>query len=483
MGKFSAELDAIMETRDVALAEVIRDTGISRASFFKYRNGSRLPSDLNTVRRIAEVLKLNYDESRRFTEAFMIDQIGEYQYRGMMAVEKLLCTPIGFLRMKKTEKASSGGFRDDDARSTFTGQLPVTMKIMSVIAGGLEKGNVTVFETISSDEIFRIISQVKGSEREHEIMHIMAMNGSDSAAVTDRLYNVERLGSIIRTLCSCEGYRPFYYYASLSTLRTLGILQTNMILTRDTVLCYAEDYSSAAVYRDPETVAMYGSIAAGIGRIASPYAEKMSLANSIKTYNRFNQHSGVRYSFIPGMCVTSIIKKTDDLLANNIRHDIEGVDEFLAGYERYAVNLQRAIARNDGKYHYVVSGPGVRYSYYMGMINEFPKEATIPLDKEGTLKLLRRFRRISATHDFRVLDDDRFPADNTIGLEAVPGQAMISLILPGEFAMRVIVLREQSTAALIFDYLAAVYENKALSGEERENWYDKMLAEDEGTEA
>ena len=72
MGKFSAELDAIMETRDVALAEVIRDTGISRASFFKYRNGSRLPSDLNTVRRIAEVLKLNYDESRRFTEAFII---------------------------------------------------------------------------------------------------------------------------------------------------------------------------------------------------------------------------------------------------------------------------------------------------------------------------------------------------------------------------------------------------------------------------
>ncbi|MEE1110232.1 MAG: helix-turn-helix transcriptional regulator, partial [Lachnospiraceae bacterium] len=92
MGKFSAELDAIMATRDVALAGVIRDTGISRAAFFKYRNGSRLPSDIKTVERLADVLQLNFDERRRFREGYLIDQIGEYKYRGMMAIVKLLCT-------------------------------------------------------------------------------------------------------------------------------------------------------------------------------------------------------------------------------------------------------------------------------------------------------------------------------------------------------------------------------------------------------
>ena len=270
MGKFSVELDAIMATRDVALAGVIRDTGISRAAFFKYRNGSRLPSDIKTVERLADVLQLNFDERRRFREGYLIDQIGEYKYRGMMAIEKLLCTPAGFLCAGNAEKAVSGENSDEETGTALSGMLPVTMKIMSVMRDGLRKGDVTVFETISSDSMFRVIGQVKGSIHEHELTHIMAMNGSDNASAEDRLYNVERLGSIIRTLCSSEGYRPYYYYASLSTLRTLGILTTNFILTRDTVLCYAEDYSSAVVLREPENVALYGNIAAGVMRIASP---------------------------------------------------------------------------------------------------------------------------------------------------------------------------------------------------------------------
>ena len=477
MGKFSAELDAIMATRDVALAGVIRDTGISRAAFFKYRNGSRLPSDIKTVERLADVLQLNFDERRRFREGYLIDQIGEYKYRGMMAIEKLLCTPAGFLCAGNAEKAVSGENSDEDTGTALSGMLPVTMKIMSVMRDGLRKGDVTVFETISSDSMFRVIGQVKGSIHEHELTHIMAMNGSDNASAEDRLYNVERLGSIIRTLCSSEGYRPYYYYASLSTLRTLGILTTNFILTRDTVLCYAEDYSSAVVLREPENVALYGNIAAGVMRIASPYAEKKSLADGIKTYNMFNCSSEMRYSFIPGMCLTSVIKDTDDLLVKNVRHDIEGMDSFLAGYKDYAVNLQTSIAQNKGKYHYVVSGPGLRHTSETGTINEFPRDATIPLDREGTFKLMRRFRRLSAAYDFRVMDDDRLPPDNTIGVEAVPGLAIISLILPGEFAMRVIVIREQSTAALIYDYLSMAYENRTLTGEEREKWYDRLLEE------
>ncbi len=101
MGRFSAELTAIMSTREISLAEVIRDTGVSRTAFFKYKSGSRLPSDIKTVERLADVLYLNYDEKKQFMEAYLIDQIGEYKYRGMMAVEKLLTTPESFLRARK----------------------------------------------------------------------------------------------------------------------------------------------------------------------------------------------------------------------------------------------------------------------------------------------------------------------------------------------------------------------------------------------
>ena len=71
-----------------------------------------------------------------------------------------------------------------------------------------------------------------------------------------------------------------------------------------------------------------------------------------------------------------------------------------------------------------MSGSALRRNYERGFLNEFPKEATIPLDKKGVAKLLHRFRRVSDSYDFRIMDDERFPAENTIGLEAVPGLAM-----------------------------------------------------------
>ena len=480
MGKFSAELDAIMATRDVALAGVIRDTGISRAAFFKYRNGSRLPSDIKTVERLADVLQLNFDERRRFREGYLIDQIGEYKYRGMMAIEKLLCTPAGFLCAGNAEKAVSGENSDEDTGTALSGMLPVTMKIMSVMRDGLRKGDVTVFETISSDSMFRVIGQVKGSIHEHELTHIMAMNGSDNASAEDRLYNVERLGSIITTLCSTEGYRPFYYYASLSTLRTLGTLTTNMILTKDAVLTYAEDYSSAVIYRDPEKVTLYGNIVSGVRRMARPYAEKMKFMNGVSQERKFFEYPGERYSFFPGLTINAILKESDDILEKNVRHDIEGIDMFMAGYQQYADAVQASLAANKGRHHYIISGPGIRFNYANGVVNDFPKEAIIPLDREGSRKLMRRFRKVSELYDFRVLDDERFPGDNTIGLEAVPGQAMVNLFLPGELATMIVVIREQSTAAMIFDYLSSVYENRAITGKEREAWYDEVLAEDKG---
>ncbi len=308
MGRFSAELSAIMDTRNITLGEVIRASGVSRAAFFKYRNGSRLPEDIRIVEKLADVLQLNFDERQRFTESYLIDQIGEYKYRGMMAIEKLLTTPAGFLRARREEKTLTGGL-PKEARSAISGRLPVTVAVMSAIEEGLQKGDVTVFETISSDEIFRIISQVKGRTREHELIHIMAMNGSDNAAVEDRLYNVERLGSIVSTLCSCEGYRPYYYYASLSTLRTLGILQSNIILTKEMVLTYAADYSSAAVCRDPESVAAYKTMAEGIRRIAGSYAEKMGIMDGYWNARAFYEHDGEQYLFSPGICISSIYKE------------------------------------------------------------------------------------------------------------------------------------------------------------------------------
>ena len=200
--------------------------------------------------------------------------------------------------------------------------------------------------------------------------------------------------------------------------------------------------------------------------------------DGVSQERKFYEYTGERYSFFPGLCINAILKESDDILERNVRHDIEGIDIFMAGYQQYADAVQASLAANKGRHHYIISGPGIRFNYANGVVNDFPKEAIIPLDREGSRKLMRRFRRVSELYDFRVLDDERFPGDNTIGLEAVPGQAMLCIFASGELATHVIEVREQATAALLYDYLSSVYENRAITGAQREAWYDEVLAED-----
>ena len=91
--------------------------------------------------------------------------------------------------------------------------------------------------------------------------------------------------------------------------------------------------------------------------------------------------------------------------------------------------------------------------------------------------LLRRYRRFSENNDIRLIDDDRFPENNTIMIDAAPRYALISIVLPKEMEPRLFLIEEVSTAGLIYEYLKYLYENKGMTGRERDEWYEEMLEE------
>ncbi len=100
-----------------------------------------------------------------------------------------------------------------------------------------------------------------------------------------------------------------------------------------------------------------------------------------------------------------------------------------------------------------------------------------PLDQKRMRLLLLRFRRFSEINDVRLLDDDRFPENNTIRIDAAPRKALISLVLPKEERIRLFLIEEVSTAGLIYEYLKHLYEDKGITGRERSEWYEDLLGE------
>ena len=164
MGNFSDKLSHIVVTRKISVGDVIIGANISRNAFFKYKNGSRLPANREIVERIADALCLNRDEYDSLIESYLIDTMGEYQYRGMRAVEQFFLTPVR--EMCKWESELPAPKPNPLVNlATIKGRMQVTMQIYAAIREGITQGNVLIFETSRNDDMFSLIQQADVSSK------------------------------------------------------------------------------------------------------------------------------------------------------------------------------------------------------------------------------------------------------------------------------------------------------------------------------
>ena len=476
MGDFSDKLSQIIVSRKISVGDVILGAEISRNAFFKYKNGSRIPANREIVERIAEGLCLNKDEFDSLIEAYLIDTMGEYQYRGMRAAEKFLLTPVEEMCKGESEFPLPKTNPLVDL-TTVEGKMQVTIQIYAAIMEGITKGNVLIFETVRNDDIFSLIQQADTASQnsQYTIEHIMSVNESDSSNFLDRLIGIECLENLIITMSRCANYIPSYYYASLSTLRIMDDIPNNLIVTDSCVFSFSGNMEHGIFYRDAGICRIYREIALKWKKISRPFAKKLDILSSLKEFNRYFATEEGRYCFVPGICLKAIIEEGDSYLESNIRHDIPGASKIADVLVKYLEKYRQQINEYKGNTFCVTPKSMLLYNLREGYFGELPRGLMIPLDQKRMQMIFRRYRRFSETNDVRLLDDDRFPESNTIGVIAVPRYALISIILPKEMEIRLFRIEEVSTAGLLYGYLKQLYENKSIAGRERNEWYEEVL--------
>ena len=164
-----------------------------------------------------------------------------------------------------------------------------------------------------------------------------------------------------------------------------------------------------------------------------------------------------------------------DYLESLVRLDIAGSAEIASSIITFAETYRQRITESGGKYRCITPKSMLRYALQEGYLGDFPREMTIPADQMRML--LRRYRRFSEINDIRLLDDDRFPESNTIGVDATPRYALISMSLPNEKEGRFFLIEEVSTAGLIYEYLKHLYEDKGITSRERNEWFEELIDE------
>lgn len=478
MGNFSDKLSQIIVSRKIPVGDIIFGADISRNSFFKYKNGTRLPANNDIVERIANALCLNRDEHDRLMEAYLIDSMGEYQYRGMRAVEHFLLTPVE--EMCKGESELPAPKPNPLVNiATVEGKMQVIMQIYAAIREGISQGDVLIFETVRSDDMFSLIQQADiSTQNTHNVIeHIMSVNESDGSNFSDRLCGIESLEKLIVTMSRCANYIPSYYYASLSTLRIMDDIPNDLIVTDSCVFCFSGNMEHGIFYRDAGVCRIYRDIVLKWKKLSRPFAKKLDFSKALKVYDRYFAAEEARYSFVPGISLKAIIEEEDFYPESDVRHEIPGADEIIKSVVRYVRSYRQELNESRGRIFSIAPMSMLRYNFREGYFGELPKELTLPFDQKRVRMLMRRYRRFSEANDVRLLDDERFPENNTIEIDAAPQYTLISIIFPKETGIRQFLIEEVSTAGLIYEYLKYLYENRGITGRERSEWYREMLGE------
>ena len=476
MGYFSDKLSQLIAIREISVDEVVSRAEISRNAFFKYKNGNRVPANIDIVKRIADTLCLNHDEYSSLIEAYLIESIGEYKYRGMLAVERFLLTPVEIM-CRSDSVFPAAGINPVVNLAAVQGEFQVMMQIYAMIREGGSGGDVFIFETVLDKDIFSVIQQANiGAENPcRKIEHILAVNGSDGSNISDKLYGIENLEKIIITMSRCENYFPFYYYASLSTLRIMDDFFNNFIVSEEGVFCYSGNMEHGLFYRDPAVCKVYRDIVENMRSHAKPFAEKADFLRGFGIFRDFYQNSGDCYIFDPGMCISAIANTDDSFLKTNVRQDMPGLLEVIDGFVEYADSFQKKLPENRDRHHYIAPKTMIRYNLREGYFGEFPRELMTPLSENQMKMLLRRYKRFSQHNDVRLLNDDRFPESNTIEVSATSKTALISIILPNEADIRFFMIEETGTVGLIYEYLKHLYHDEGETGRARSEWFEELL--------
>ncbi len=87
---FSEYLQNYMKTNSISMVDLSKEVDIDRTVIYRYVKGTRVPSDLNIVIRIADAIQMSVSEKRKLLREYDKLVLGESVVYSYLYIQKLL---------------------------------------------------------------------------------------------------------------------------------------------------------------------------------------------------------------------------------------------------------------------------------------------------------------------------------------------------------------------------------------------------------
>lgn len=477
MYKLSEKLDLLMKNRNYTSVKLADYLGMDKSTVNQFRTGKRKLRNKSIAEKISEALQLNHDEHKGLMSAFYSDAIGEYYFRGINAINDIVCNS-SWINCPVAYRITDTSIKMDKPSVVLEGKYNVDRIIGDlIICEGRSSKEVYVCESLINDDTCAAIEALCRCEEQAKIFHVFSWNDAVNSELENNMYNVDSLKKILRLITYGKNYKPRYYYSSRSSTMMQGDFISNTLIVGNYVLCYSANHQYGILTQNnKEFLGMQKKIVTNCYSEANVFASTLNYAEYLERVTailKVGNQKKVR-AFTPGICMGLILDEKETLLARHVQEDFPGKDIWIQSIHQYLGNIQ---SLKDDK---TVSGiifsslKGMNYTTRKGYINEIPGSLYEPLSLEERIEFLRKWKAAIKTYDIAIMDIPEMEENAFMELYVLPSEVLLALSMPNGEAI-CIDLKDPGMIELMLKYVEFNDEYRQMSPPDVDRKIDSLV--------
>lgn len=412
---FSQMLKKFMDEKGRTVNEVARYTGIDHSVLYKVLSGTRKPSGLDMVDRIAYCLRLTERERHEFLHSYFYTILTPEQYCGTEQLIELLSaiSAEGALSPLPVKVESREDFTKDQL---LLGADEIRQACLSLAAEQAERkdGQICIFSTGSSGTWFSVLRHLCAACPRVKVTQMVVLDNSGNLTSDNRIFNLDMLRSVFPSVAGFPNWEVRGIYASVNSLESLRFLPKNMVLTSRGTVYFAWDGSGGFLERTQDRISYSCSIFGKLRSTSVPFLERVSAQDFWKNAEETLElaTSGKKsdppaYLFSPGICLTVLFQDQEDRtewLKDHFFLPAEMLEHISESFYHYSARQSALLASNPQSFRILCSKQGIEYFCQTGYVGEVSSKIMKPCSIRERIEVMTRWGAQFEAGSFLLVD-------------------------------------------------------------------------------
>lgn len=470
---FSKYLQSFMKRNEISMVELSKETNIDRTVIYRYVKGTRVPSDINVVIRIADAMQMSIREKKHLLEEYDKLIFGEAMVYSFQYIQKL---------MKELEKL---GREDNLLRNQWSAvrELKIDTPVIELnTKEEIVNYILNLFQYVAdqsdiSDKIYLVMQPVY-----HDIQKFIPQIFKNSNIKIEQVVcleqnlnqsyeNLQVLQEILPACFALSEYEIYYYYDVVNSHINRMSVMPNLLVIHDQVIQFDYKMKHGIVVKDAAYAKAMCKQYAAIRRDTCNLCVRGS---ATEIFYEYNQTMGIIAGMLSGqVCMGACIGR--EILEKNI-YPIPGKKEFIDSIieihgDWEEMQYLHTSTRVDAIVSYG-SYRGVKDFMRTGRITELPDALYLPLSPEERRLVLQRMIVLVRLGKIRyrfISDEINLPQSVQVYWAEKQKKLIINQVLEDE--MRRITVDEHSIYKTFQYYLEYLEKKELLCSEEESQQY------------